>query len=175
MVGFMRPADTILYHQVSLSFPILFILILRIPEIHLFYNLQDFYWHFLEILWLFIFLFLYSFLYSPFIPFFPSQMLLLFLILLHQPLIPFFLITSGWWRSQLQTEARNLRVANKGFIISDSWTCSLPFFPFPPAMALHIIREHTRARQIQARKCRNQTSARSFIIFWPTSSHCVSN
>jgi len=33
---------------------------LRIPEIHLFYNLQDFYWHFLEILWLFIFLFLYS-------------------------------------------------------------------------------------------------------------------
>jgi cytochrome c oxidase subunit 3 len=34
---------------------------LRVSEIHLFYNLQDFYWHFLEILWLFIFLFLYSF------------------------------------------------------------------------------------------------------------------
>merc|ERR1712146_80226 len=33
---------------------------LRISEIHLFYNLQNFYWHFLEILWLFIFLFLYS-------------------------------------------------------------------------------------------------------------------
>merc|ERR1711966_380880 len=33
---------------------------LRVSEIHLFYNLQIFYWHFLEILWLFIFLFLYS-------------------------------------------------------------------------------------------------------------------
>merc|ERR1712217_471031 len=28
---------------------------LRVSEIHLFYNLQLFYWHFLEILWLFIF------------------------------------------------------------------------------------------------------------------------
>ena len=34
---------------------------LRISEVHLFYNLLNFYWHFLEILWLFIFLFLYSF------------------------------------------------------------------------------------------------------------------
>merc|ERR1711916_290057 len=33
---------------------------LRVSEIHLFYNLQIFYWHFLEILWLFIFLVLYS-------------------------------------------------------------------------------------------------------------------
>ena len=33
---------------------------LRSSEIHLFCNLGDFYWHFLEILWLFIFLFLYS-------------------------------------------------------------------------------------------------------------------
>merc|ERR1712166_1582459 len=33
---------------------------LRISEVHLFYNLQIFYWHFLEILWLFIFLVLYS-------------------------------------------------------------------------------------------------------------------
>merc|ERR1712218_170231 len=32
---------------------------LRISEIHLFYNLQLFYWHFLEILWLFIFLVFY--------------------------------------------------------------------------------------------------------------------
>jgi len=31
----------------------------RITEIHLFYNFQLFYWHFLEILWLFIFLVLY--------------------------------------------------------------------------------------------------------------------
>merc|ERR1711885_24762 len=44
------------------SFPskVIYILNLRVSEIHLFYNLQNFYWHFLEILWLFIFLFLYS-------------------------------------------------------------------------------------------------------------------
>merc|ERR1712178_528898 len=33
---------------------------LRVSETHLFYNLQFFYWHFLEILWLFIFSVLYS-------------------------------------------------------------------------------------------------------------------
>jgi len=32
---------------------------LRISEVHLFYNLQLFYWHFLEILWLFIFMVFY--------------------------------------------------------------------------------------------------------------------
>merc|ERR1711934_804154 len=32
---------------------------IRMTEIHLFYNLQLFYWHFLEVLWLFIFLVLY--------------------------------------------------------------------------------------------------------------------
>merc|ERR1712157_170121 len=44
------------------SFPVknVVFLNLRVSEIHLFYNLQNFYWHFLEILWLFIFLFLYS-------------------------------------------------------------------------------------------------------------------
>merc|ERR1712170_45777 len=31
----------------------------RVSEVHLFFNLQLFYWHFLEILWLFIFLVLY--------------------------------------------------------------------------------------------------------------------
>merc|ERR1711979_176167 len=43
------------------SFPskIIFSLILRVSEVHLFFNLQLFYWHFLEILWLFIFLVLY--------------------------------------------------------------------------------------------------------------------
>merc|ERR1739846_234751 len=43
------------------SFPskIIKILLKRVSEIHLFYNLQLFYWHFLEILWLFIFLVLY--------------------------------------------------------------------------------------------------------------------
>merc|ERR1712174_97481 len=35
-------------------------LTLRVSEVHLFYNLQLFYWHFLEILWLFIFLVFYS-------------------------------------------------------------------------------------------------------------------
>merc|ERR1712241_1017258 len=34
---------------------------LRVSEVHLFYNLQLFYWHFLEILWLFIFLVFYKF------------------------------------------------------------------------------------------------------------------
>merc|ERR1712179_474143 len=34
-------------------------LILRVSEVHLFFNLQLFYWHFLEILWLFIFLVFY--------------------------------------------------------------------------------------------------------------------
>merc|ERR1712062_843266 len=33
---------------------------LRVSEVHLFYNLSIFYWHFLEFLWLFIFLVLYS-------------------------------------------------------------------------------------------------------------------
>merc|ERR1711877_40272 len=37
-----------------------YFLSLRVSEIHLFYNLQLFYWHFLEILWLFIFLVFYS-------------------------------------------------------------------------------------------------------------------
>merc|ERR1739848_903835 len=39
------------------SFPskINYFLSLRVSEVHLFYNLQLFYWHFLEILWLFIF------------------------------------------------------------------------------------------------------------------------
>merc|ERR1739844_756795 len=32
---------------------------LRVSEVHLFYNLSIFYWHFLEFLWLFIFLVLY--------------------------------------------------------------------------------------------------------------------
>merc|ERR1711937_389637 len=34
-------------------------LLLGVSEIHLFYNLQIFYWHFVEVLWLFIFLLLY--------------------------------------------------------------------------------------------------------------------
>merc|ERR1712084_206246 len=44
------------------SFPwkISYFLSLRVSEVHLFYNLQLFYWHFLEILWLFIFLVFYS-------------------------------------------------------------------------------------------------------------------
>merc|ERR1711966_596825 len=33
----------------------------RVSEIHLFYNLQLFYWHFIEILWIFIFLVFYRF------------------------------------------------------------------------------------------------------------------
>merc|ERR1712151_327238 len=38
-----------------------YFLTLRVSEVHLFYNLQLFYLHFLEILWLFIFLVFYSY------------------------------------------------------------------------------------------------------------------
>merc|ERR1712160_230511 len=44
----------------SFSFKNSYFVNLRISEVHLFYNLQLFYWHFLEILWLFIFLVFYS-------------------------------------------------------------------------------------------------------------------
>merc|ERR1711988_1204687 len=37
----------------------LYFISLRVSEVHLFYNLLLFYWHFLEILWMFIFLVLY--------------------------------------------------------------------------------------------------------------------
>merc|ERR1712061_949867 len=40
----------------SFPFKINYFMGLRVSEVHLFYNLQLFYWHFLEILWLFIFL-----------------------------------------------------------------------------------------------------------------------
>merc|ERR1711976_838837 len=43
---------------------------LRISELHLFYNLQIFYWHFIEILWLFIFSFLYFYFFFFFFFFF---------------------------------------------------------------------------------------------------------
>merc|ERR1712187_986787 len=39
---------------------VFYFLTLRVSEVHLFYNLQLFYWHFPEILWLFIFLVFYS-------------------------------------------------------------------------------------------------------------------
>merc|ERR1711886_18533 len=45
----------------SFPFKVFLYLNLRSSEVHLFYNLGNFYWHFLEILWLFIFLFLYSY------------------------------------------------------------------------------------------------------------------
>merc|ERR1712071_535278 len=43
----------------SLPFKMFINVFLRVSEVNLFYNLQIFYWHFLEILWLFIFLVLY--------------------------------------------------------------------------------------------------------------------
>merc|ERR1711957_928620 len=43
----------------SLPSKIFVLFFLRVSEVNLFYNLQIFYWHFLEILWLFIFLVLY--------------------------------------------------------------------------------------------------------------------
>merc|ERR1711975_54751 len=50
---------SLLFWSCSFSVKVLYFVNLRISEIHLFYNLQLFYWHFLEILWLFIFLVLY--------------------------------------------------------------------------------------------------------------------
>merc|ERR1712176_1544970 len=44
----------------SFSFKKMRFVNLRVSEVHLFYNLQLFYWHFLEFLWLFIFLVFYS-------------------------------------------------------------------------------------------------------------------
>merc|ERR1712228_909805 len=47
----------------SCSFPVKMnscVITLRVSEIHLFYNLLLFYWHFLEILWLYIFLLFYK-------------------------------------------------------------------------------------------------------------------
>merc|ERR1712190_238862 len=44
----------------SFPFKIYKFINLRVSEVHLFYNLQLFYWHFLEILWLFIFLVFYK-------------------------------------------------------------------------------------------------------------------
>merc|ERR1711974_461648 len=47
----------------SFPFKNQYFLSLRVSEVHLFYNLQLFYWHFLEILWLFIFLVFYNLLF----------------------------------------------------------------------------------------------------------------
>merc|ERR1711991_423120 len=52
---------SLLFWSCSLPSKIHGLLFLRSGEVHLFYNLQIFYWHFLEILWLFIFLVLYHF------------------------------------------------------------------------------------------------------------------
>merc|ERR1711871_1600672 len=46
---------SLLFWGCSFSYKICYFINLRVSEIHLFYNLQIFYWHFLEILWLFIF------------------------------------------------------------------------------------------------------------------------
>jgi len=51
--------DTTLYLVIYQGLIFFVLFFLRTSEINLFYNLQVFYWHFLEILWLFIFLILY--------------------------------------------------------------------------------------------------------------------
>merc|ERR1712032_1238461 len=50
---------SLFYWSSSFSSKILENCLLRSSEIHLFYNQQFFYWHFVEVLWLFIFLVLY--------------------------------------------------------------------------------------------------------------------
>jgi len=56
-----------------------FFMSLRSSEISLFWNLQLFYWHFLEILWIFIFIVFYSFLFV-FLSFSNSHVFLLFIV-----------------------------------------------------------------------------------------------
>merc|ERR1712007_60285 len=64
----------ILFWGCSFQYKTLFYRIWRISEIHLFYNLLLFYWHFLEILWLFIFLVFYkSWILSFIIIFYPVK------------------------------------------------------------------------------------------------------
>merc|ERR1712087_915151 len=50
---------SLFYWGCSFPFKMSFFFLFRSSEIHLFYNLQFFYWHFVEVLWLFIFLVLY--------------------------------------------------------------------------------------------------------------------
>merc|ERR1712066_698483 len=50
---------SLFYWGSSFPYKIGILLLLRSSEIHLFYNQQFFYWHFVEVLWLFIFLVLY--------------------------------------------------------------------------------------------------------------------
>merc|ERR1711907_832824 len=52
---------SLFFWSCSFPFKIDLKLFLRVSEVHLFYNLQIFYWHFLEIIWLFIFLVLYHY------------------------------------------------------------------------------------------------------------------
>merc|ERR1711920_21123 len=47
---------SLFYWGCSFPFKMSFFFLFRSSEIHLFYNLQFFYWHFVEVLWLFIFL-----------------------------------------------------------------------------------------------------------------------
>jgi len=48
------------FHSCSFQFKISISVNLRVSEVHLFNNLQLFYWHFIEILWIFIFLVFYK-------------------------------------------------------------------------------------------------------------------
>merc|ERR1739844_282246 len=50
---------------INCGLQIKYFLNLRTSEIHLFYNLQLFYWHFLEFLWLFIFQVFYTLFFIP--------------------------------------------------------------------------------------------------------------
>jgi cytochrome c oxidase subunit 3 len=50
---------SLFFWSCSFYYKNLYFISLRVSEVHLFYNLLLFYWHFLEILWMFIFLVLY--------------------------------------------------------------------------------------------------------------------
>merc|ERR1712037_487924 len=77
------------------SFPskIHFIFLLRSSEIHLFYNQLFFYWHFVEVLWLFIFLVLYLWFFRNLFLFLDS-LFLMFALSVYQLMIHFIVVSS---------------------------------------------------------------------------------
>ena len=73
------------------------VITLRTSEIHLFYNLLFFYWHFLEILWFYIFLFFYKFSFYNFRNFQDSFIFIgLFLGNLGDEIIRLWIVSQHW-------------------------------------------------------------------------------
>ena len=91
-----------------------FFMSLRSSEISLFWNLQLFYWHFLEILWIFIFIVFYSFLFV-FLSFSNSHVFLLFIVFIF---IIFWSIILESWNPCLHSRNSSFfifKISNKPF------------------------------------------------------------